>query len=289
MTITLDRVWQAILQASVADLRRGLLAVPGDPLRLTIDAVGQVSPGTELDVATRELLRLYVPLRTRPRLCIAQIGQSLDGRIAAENGHSHFVTGDDDIRHLHRLRALVDAVLVGPGTVLADDPRLTVRRVHGANPVRVVLDPRGTLPADRRVFHDRQSDTVLCHGGSPRKDLPAHVRQLALPASDGTFDPAQLVAALDECGLRHLLVEGGGRTVSQFLAAGQLTDLSVTVAPMLIGPGIPAFTLPPISDLGQALRPPCRQFSLGEDRLFLFDLSQSTAAPGRLPNSTSRP
>src|SRR5262249_31638048 len=83
---------------------------------------------------------------------VAQIGQSLDGRIATATGHSHYINGHEGLAHLHRLRALVDAVVVGIGTVLADDPQLTVRRVAGPHPARVVIDPRGRLPACARML-----------------------------------------------------------------------------------------------------------------------------------------
>ena len=75
-------------------------------------------------------------------IAVGQIGQSLDGRIATPTGHSHYINGPAGLDHLHRLRALVDAVLVGVGTAIADDPQLTVRRVAGPNPARVVLDPK---------------------------------------------------------------------------------------------------------------------------------------------------
>src|SRR4051812_25903843 len=76
---------------------------------------------------------------------VGQIGQSLDGRIATPTGHSQYINGSPGLCHLHRLRAVVDAVVVGAGTVRADDPQLTVRHVEGPDPVRVVIDPRGTL------------------------------------------------------------------------------------------------------------------------------------------------
>src|SRR5206468_4442700 len=85
-------------------------------------------------------------------IAVGQLGQSLDGRIATLSGDSCYINGPEGIAHLHRLRALVDAVVVGAGTVRADDPQLTVRSVSGPNPVRVVIDPRGTLPADARAF-----------------------------------------------------------------------------------------------------------------------------------------
>src|SRR3954469_6444931 len=83
---------------------------------------------------------------------VGQIGQSIDGRIATVTGHSKYINGPAGLAHLHRLRALVDAVLVGIGTAVADDPQLTVRRVPGPSPARIVLDPRGRLPPDARVL-----------------------------------------------------------------------------------------------------------------------------------------
>src|SRR5438270_2681906 len=93
---------------------------------------------------------------------VGQIGQSIDGRIATVTGHSKYINGPAGLAHLHRLRALVDAVLVGIGTAVADNPQLTVRRVAGPSPARVVLDPRGRLPPDanariRRKPSDRKS------------------------------------------------------------------------------------------------------------------------------------
>ena len=103
---------------------------------------------------------------------IAQIGQSLDGRIATHSGHSHYINGIAGRAHLHRLRALVDAVVVGVGTVVADDPQLTVRLVPGPNPARVVLDPRGRLPVQARVLSEDGSRRVVVTT-TPRPTLPA--------------------------------------------------------------------------------------------------------------------
>ena len=111
--------------------------------------------------AARDLLDLYLPLTRGSDFVIGQLGQSLDGRIATVSGKSHYITGPEDIRRLHRLRALVDAVIVGASTVALDDPGLTVREVEGENPVRVVLDPDGRLGQDRRVFSDRAARTLV--------------------------------------------------------------------------------------------------------------------------------
>ena len=249
---------------------------------LQVDPAGRWTASGEMEDAARALFDLYLPLQLDPDLVIGQIGQSLDGRIATEGGQSHYVTGPADIRRLHRLRALVDAVVVGSGTVAADNPRLTVREIEGQNPVRVVLDPHDRLSPDRAVFCDGAAPTLVVHGAAGRSEHSAGVDLLVLPddaqESNDTddsrirFAPATVLEALRARGLRRILVEGGGITVSRFLEAGALTRLHVTVAPMLIGSGRHALTLPPIASLDQALRPPCRLFHLENDVLFDLDL-----------------
>lgn len=210
--------------------------------------------------------------RHRP-LTLGHIGQSLDGRIATEGGRSHYITGPENILHLHRLRALCDAVIVGAGTVTADDPRLTTRRVAGPNPVRVVIDLNGRLPQDRKVFTDGAAATwLVCRANAK----PARAtRTLAVDAVDGHLPPEAIVAALHAEGLFALFVEGGGVTLSRFLAAGALDRLQVAVAPLVLGSGRPSFTLPVIENLDQALRPACRRFAMGDDVLFDCDLRKS--------------
>jgi diaminohydroxyphosphoribosylaminopyrimidine deaminase / 5-amino-6-(5-phosphoribosylamino)uracil reductase len=214
-------------------------------------------------------------------MVIGQMGQSLDGRIATRSGHSHYVTGPEDIRRLHRVRALVDAVVVGAGTVASDDPRLTVREVEGPDPVRVILDPRGRLSPKHRVFTDG-----IASDGASRTLVVQRERQgrhgteaweggerLFLPTEGPLgFPPGEVVALLADRGLHRVLVEGGGVTVSRFLQAGALDRLHITVAPLLIGSGRPGISLDPIETLDEALRPACRTFTLGKDTLFDLDL-----------------
>jgi diaminohydroxyphosphoribosylaminopyrimidine deaminase / 5-amino-6-(5-phosphoribosylamino)uracil reductase len=99
---------------------------------------------------------LFGPLRQGTAdgmVVVGQFGQSIDARIATASGHSHYINGPAGLAHLHRLRALVDAVVIGVGTAIADDPQLTVRRVSGPSPARVVIDPQGRLPAAARLLH----------------------------------------------------------------------------------------------------------------------------------------
>ena len=279
--MTEDTAWR-LLRAVPRDRSATNRTVPEDHnasggVRLHIDAGGAWRTSAPPSDAARALLDLYLPLQLDPGLVIGQIGQSLDGRIATEAGHSHYITGPADILRLHRLRALVDAVVVGAGTVAADDPRLTVRGVEGENPVRVVLDPGGRLAADHAVFRDGAARTVVVRRAPAGvMAAPPAVDTLELPAdpssADGGLAPAAIVAALRERGLSRILVEGGGVTVSRFLDAGVLTRLHVTVAPLVIGSGRHAIDLPPVPSLDRALRPPCRRFPLGDDMLFDLDL-----------------
>ena len=227
--------------------------------------------------ATRDwpLWPLYSPL-LRPVWTLAHLGQSLDGRIATEGGVSRYVTGSENLDHLHRLRALADAVIVGGATAALDDPRLTTRRVRGANPVRVVLDPKRRLSEKLGIFQDGASPTLLVAAEATGPHGQAEV--IAAPlADDGRLVPQGVVAALRARGLNRLFVEGGGVTVSRWLGAGVLDHLQVTVAPMILGSGRPSLTLPPIEDLDLALRPVCQTYPLGADVLFDFRLGE---APG---------
>lgn len=235
---------------------------------------GHWEPLLPVDVDAQQLLDLYLPLAVQPRYAIAQLGQSLDGHIATDSGHSRFVTGADDIRHLHRLRALADAVLVGPGTIIADNPRLTVREVPGDQPLRVVLDPRNQLDTGFRLFRDGAGPTLLVRSRADSEAEPGgEMERVVLPAGDDGFDPGEVLALLRRQGRERVLIEGGGQTVSRFLAAGVLDRLHVTVAPVVIGSGRPGLSLPPIATMDEAMRPACRNFRLGDDVLFDFLLS----------------
>src|SRR5215472_3587830 len=110
---------------------------------------------------------LYGPLRAGrvdDLMVVAQLGQSIDGRIATTTGHSEYINGAAGLDHLHRLRALVDAIVVGVETAVRDDPQLTVRRVAGPNPARVVIDPRGRLSATARLLRRDGARRVVVLG-----------------------------------------------------------------------------------------------------------------------------
>jgi len=222
--------------------------------------------------AAEQLAALYAPLlssESADGFVIAHVGQSLDGQIATSTGASRYITGHENLTHIHRLRALVDAVVVGASTIEFDDPQLTTRLVSGKSPVRVVIDPNLRLSFDRRVFTDGAVKTfVVCaeDAGGVRASHPAEL--VPVPRSGSYLPPGAIIDALQQRGLRRLFVEGGGITVSRFIEARALHRLHVTIGPLLVGSGRPGIVLPAIDRMEQALRPATRRFELGPDVLF---------------------
>ena len=234
------------------------------------------------------LLDRYGPLvAAGPTITIAQLAQSVDGFIASRTGDANYVSGAEDREHLHRLRALVDAVIVGAQTVTADDPQLTTRSVPGPSPVRVIIDPHGRIPRKARVLTDGRAKTLWCvaAGLGPPRGLAANVEVVPLPIQAGRFEagrfePGAVLVMLRARGLGRVLVEGGGRTVSDFLTAGVLDRLYLTTAPILIGDGIPGVRFAGADLLADALTASVRRFSLGRDLCTVFDFAAARQSGG---------
>lgn len=284
-------VWRAVLNAHRL-IRSG--RAPAAPAQLTPNASGELCEGVSgsgictLDWRpeigwktgpgcpgpTRDLLELYLPLcalRPRENYTVGHLGQSLDGCIATRNGDSCYVTGRENILHLHRMRALSDAIIVGAETVAADDPRLTTRLVVGESPVRVVLDPRRRLGLEYRVFNDGTAPTLLiCAEERVQRAGERHgqAEVLGVASGDGHLDLAAVLRRLWERDLHVSFVEGGGVTVSAFAQAKLLERLQIAVAPLVIGNGRPGLQLPPTACIRDCLRPHHRIFRMGGDILF---------------------
>jgi riboflavin-specific deaminase-like protein len=222
---------------------------------------------------------LYAPLAApggEGPFCFAQVGQSLDGRVATVSGDAADVSGPDGLRHLHRCRALADAVVVGVRTALTDDPRMTVRLVSGPNPARIVIDPRGRLPDDAVPLRDDGVRRIVVQAcDRPR---PAGVEVARLSASDGWISPEAIRAVLGRLGFRRVLVEGGGVTIAGFLEAGLLQRLHVGVSPLIIGAGPTGLRTAPVARLADALRPETRVYGLDSDVIFDCALDACGAA-----------
>jgi len=217
---------------------------------------------------------------------VGQVGQSLDGRVATATGHSKYINCPAGIEHLHRLRALVDVVVVGVGTALADNPQLTVRQVAGPQPARAVIDPRGRLGANAKLFADDGVRRLFITTDGSRATPPPGVEVITLPAEDGNIAPSAIVASLAAAGMRRILIEGGADTVSRFIAARCLDRLHVNVAPVILGAGGPGIDLPPLERADQAHRMPVRVHKIEDDVLFDCDLSGQRIVIGVAKKST---
>lgn len=224
------------------------------------DALGR----KEIDPA----LTLYGPVASaKDGFVLAQVGQSLDGRVATPSGDARDISGPEGLAHLHRCRALVDAVIVGIGTVQNDDPRLSVREVAGPSPVRVVIDCRGELTGDERLFHDGTAPVIVIQADdAPSSSNLFEVVKLQRGASG--LDPRDILNCLAARGLKRILVEGGAKTIARFIDAGLVDRLHVTISPLIIGSGPCGISLAPITELCNAQRPSADVYALGSDVLF---------------------
>ena len=278
-----EAAWQWCLQ--VADARRAIARGAGP---------GRAPPEPpDLQDAAADLVDLYRPLLALApgqRCVVGHLGTSVDGRIATVDGDSRWVSGRADLVHLHRMRALSDAVIVGATTVATDDPQLTTRYVPGPDPVRVVVDPGARAPSSLKVFDASHGPpTLLACAPQAAARAAAYVgaeRVVAVPVRDGALDLAALLDALVARGLHVLFVEGGGVTVSRLLQAGLLDRLQVAIAPVIVGSGRDGLQLPGALRMRDCARPPCRLYRLGEDVLFDYDLR---GAPRAAPADDTLP
>jgi len=161
---------------------------------------------------------------------------TLDGKIATKSGDSNISTTADR-NELHRLRARVDAVMVGSGTQLSDNPLLTTRRVKGKNPIRIVVDSLGRTPSNSRIL-SAEGDTIIAVS---RRAAGRRVKKLELAGAKviccGTkhVNLKTLLRKLQDLGVRSILLEGGGGLNWYMLANGLVDEMRITIAPFLVG------------------------------------------------------
>lgn len=214
--------------------------------------------------------------RTGRPFVIVKSAQSLDGRVATSNGDSKYITGVAALKYAHKLRAEVDAVLVGAGTARVDNPSLTVRRVRGKNPLRIILSTSLNIPRRSRMFGDGNGPVILA---STKKAITRSEKKFSdrnvsfWPIRHSGPKRLDLCAFLDkaaEFGLQSILVEGGPSLATSFIRQGLADKVIVITAPLMIGKGVSTFGDFGVSSLTQAIRFRQAGFSaLGNDCLFI--------------------
>ena len=236
--------------------------------------IDEVSPPADIGA----LLGTVRPTETKPYMVI-KYAQTLDGRIATSTGDSRWISGEEERRVSHGLRASCDAVVVGVGTVLRDDPQLTVRMVPGASPIRVVLDSTLRIPDGSLVLADDAATTIVTTDRSSpgrRDDLRRRgVSVVVVPSGPRGVDLDVALQVLREDGIRSALVEGGARVITSFLSRNLADRLVVGIAPRLIGSGTDAVHDLGVTDVSRSIRIERRAVHLaGEDVLIAGDVAR---------------
>jgi diaminohydroxyphosphoribosylaminopyrimidine deaminase / 5-amino-6-(5-phosphoribosylamino)uracil reductase len=200
----------------------------------------------DIGVCEEEARRLNAPFLTyitqkRPWILL-KVAQTLDGRIALKNGQSRWITGEKARVEVHRLRAQLDAVMVGSQTVIEDDPELTVRHIKGRNPVRIIVDSKLRISPNAKILHevDRGRTWILHTSDAPIEKQRAMERTgatlLACPAgADEKVDLRAAMTMLAEHGVTSVFVEGGGTLHASFIRADLYDKFIVAIAPKIIG------------------------------------------------------
>jgi len=204
---------------------------------------------TPVDI--RELLGPVRPRHDRPYV-VVKYAQSLDGRIATSVGDSRWISSEAERMMSHSMRAHCDAVMAGIGTVISDDPQLTVRLVSGSSPIRIILDSKLRMPAEAKVLTEEGTTVILTTERSEaerRRELTRRGAEIVvLPQRDDRVEFGEALHYLRRRGIESLLVEGGARVITSLLASRGLADrLVVSIAPSVLGRGIEA-----VGDLGIA-------------------------------------
>lgn len=273
---------EAVLAAGIVEVHIALEdpnpAASGGRERLEAAGVHvEVGEGAEL---ARSLYAAHIKHKTTGiPWVIAKFAMSLDGKIATRTGESFWITGPAAREAAHRLRAQVDAIAVGAGTVLADDPQLTARprgRLWQRQPLRVIVDAEGRVPPTARVFRGPGPSLVAMRTGIPearQKDFAdAGIEVLVLPGREGRIDLEALLIALGQREITSLLVEGGGQLLGSFFDAGLVDQVYAFVAPVIIGgdKAVPAVGGLGVERMKDALRlENVRLRRIGQDFLFV--------------------
>ena len=224
---------------------------------------------TKIDLILRQCCEIIVPLLLKNNSnFIAQIGQSLDGKIALNNGNSHYINEKESITYLHCLRSISDGVLVGVNTIIKDDPFLTTRKIKGLNPIRLIIDPSLKLTNKYNIFKDNNKNIIFTNS-SKRKKLN-NTTILKFPKKNFTLSISKYLRTTS---LKTILIEGGPTTLSHFIEHKLINYMQFIISPTIIGSGIDSLKLKPITNLKNAIRVKNTINKLGKEIIVTLDFN----------------
>ncbi len=205
----------------------------------------------KLNSLYKSILDILIPiLREKKKLTIAQLGQSIDGRIALNNGNSHYINNKKGLLYLHCLRSISDAIIVGSNTIKKDDPRLTTRKIKGNNPRRIIIDGSLSLTNKYKIFNDGYKNIILTK--SKKNKILNNTTIIRLDKNNFTKN---IISEINKLEYKYVLIEGGSKTISEFINYKYINLLQFIIAPIVIGSGINSLNLKEIKNLNKALRP----------------------------------
>jgi GTP cyclohydrolase II len=225
---------------------------------------------------TSDILGRVQPRDNRPYV-VLKFAQTLDGRIATSNGDAKWISTEAERAVSHALRASCDCVLVGIGTVMQDNPQLTVRMVAGASPIRVILDSTARIPLTAQVLGGEAATTVLTTDRSS-DDRRTALRRVGarveiVESGDGGVDLPAALDRLRRSGVRSMLVEGGAKVITSMLSAGVVDRIIVAVSPLIIGAGTEAVRDLGVTRIAEGIRLENRTMqAVGDDVLLAWDV-----------------
>ena len=228
-----------------------------------------ITVNKNIDLILRQCCEIIIPLLLKNNCnFIGQIGQSLDGKIALNNGNSHYINEKESITYLHCLRSISDGVLVGVNTIIKDDPFLTTRKIKGLNPIRLIIDPSLKLTKKYNIFKDNNKNIILTYSSKEKKLNNSTI--IKFPKKNFTLS---VYKYLRKTSLKTILIEGGPTTLSHFIEHKFLNYMQFIISPTIIGSGIDSMKLKPISNLKNAIRTKNTINKLGKEIIVTLDFN----------------
>ena len=224
---------------------------------------------TNINLILRQCCEIIIPLLLKNNSnLIGQIGQSIDGKIALNNGKSHYINEKESIIYLHCLRSISDGVLVGVNTIIKDNPLLTTRKIKGQNPTRLIIDPSLKLTNKYKIFKDNNKNIIFTNS-SKRKKL-YNTTIVKFPKKNFTLN---IYKYLKKTSLKTILIEGGPTTLSHFIELKLINYMQFIISPTIIGSGIDSLKLKPITNLKNAIRKKNTISKLGKEIIVTLDFN----------------
>lgn len=249
-----DAIIEAGIRRVVSAITDDNPIVSGNGFKKLLNAGLEVIDNVLVEYASDFYRPYFKFITTGKPFVTLKFAQSLDGRLATKSGHSQWISSQESLVYSHRLRAINDAILVGKGTLIKDNPQLTTRLVKGRNPIRIILTQSGRFPLNRSVFTDGQSPTYVATSKPLTRNSSRQFQVIRLRKGRSGAVLRDLLTNLGKMNIMTLLVEGGAVTLTSFLKQRLVDRIIICTAPIIIGDGVNAVGDLGVKRLGKAIQ-----------------------------------